>query len=116
MIQDADLLLAISGLFVGWVIKDRQLTNSVVLCGDCTSFSIKSLRLMGADVPDLFLGPSRLGRADLTYSLRMMLVMEGTRKEKKGLEFIFYIFFNLVDLLKSLVAICVRRLYGLCAL
>ena len=32
----------------------------------------------------------------------MMLVMEGARKEKKGLEFIFI--FNLVDLLKSLVA------------
>ena len=31
----------------------------------------------------------------------MMLLMEGTRKEKKGLESFF---FNLVDLLKSLVA------------
>ena len=49
---------------------------------DCTSFSIKSSRLMGADVPDLFLGASRLGLRDLTCSLRMMLVMEGTRKEK----------------------------------
>ena len=57
---------------------------------NCTSFSIKSLRLMGADVPDLFLGPSRLGRADLTYSLRIMLVMEGTRKEKKGLDFFLF--------------------------
>ena len=68
---------------------------------DCTSFSINSSRLMGADVPDLFLGPSRLGCADLTCSLRMILVMEGARKEKKGLEFYF---FNLVDLLKSPVA------------
>ena len=52
-------------------------------------------------MPDLFLGPSRLGRADLTCSLLMMLVMEGTRKEKKGLDFFLK---NLVDLLKSLVA------------
>ena len=73
---------------------------------DCTSFSIKSSRLMGADVPDLFLGLSRLGRADLPCSLRaMMIVMKGTRKKKKGLEFFLK---NLVDLLKSLVAICVR--------
>ena len=83
---------------------------------DCTSFSIKSSRLMGADVPDLFLGPSRLVRADLPCSLRMMLVMEGTRKEKKGLEFFIYFLKNLVDLLKLLVAICVRKLYSLCPL
>ena len=54
-------------------------------------------------MPDLFLGPSQLGRADLTCSLRMMLVMEGTRKEKKGLDFFLFLK-NLVDLLKSLVA------------
>ena len=65
---------------------------------------------MGADVPDIFLGLSQLGRADLPYSLRIMLVMEGTRKEKKGLD--LFLFYNLVDLLKSLVPICVRRLYG----
>ena len=70
---------------------------------DCTSFSVKSSRLMGADVPDLFLGPSRLGCEDFPCSLRMMLVMEGTRKEKKGLEPLFFLK-NLVDLLKSLVA------------
>ena len=58
---------------------------------------------MGADVPDLFLGPSQLVRADLTCSLRIMLVMKGKRKEKKGLIFFFYLK-NLVDLLKSLVA------------
>ena len=64
-------------------------------------------------MPDLFLVQSQLSRVDLPCSLRaMMLVMKGTRKKKKGFEF----FFNLVDLLKSLVAICVRRLYGLCAL
>ena len=53
-------------------------------------------------MPDLFLSTSRLGRADLTCSLRTMLVMEGARKEKKGLESFFLK--NLVDLLKSLVA------------
>ena len=58
---------------------------------------------MGADVPDLFLSTSRLGRADLTCSLLMMLVMEGARKEKKGLESLFFLK-NLVDLLKLLVA------------
>ena len=51
---------------------------------------------------DLFLSSSRLGRADLTFSLHMMLVMEGARKEKKGLESFFLK--NLVNLLKSLVA------------
>ena len=70
---------------------------------NCTSFSIKSSRLKGADVPDLFLVPSQMGRADLTCSLRMMLVMKGTRKEKKGLD-LYFILKNLVDLLKSLVA------------
>ena len=55
---------------------------------------------MGADVLNLFLSASQLGRADFACSLRMMLVMEGARKEKKGLDF----FKNLVDLLKSLVA------------
>ena len=54
---------------------------------------------------DLFLSASRLGRADFSCSLRMMLVMEGARKEKKGLESLFLFFLeNLVDLLKSLVA------------
>ena len=46
---------------------------------------------MGADVPDLFLSTSRLGRGDLTCSLRMMLVMEGARKEKKGLESLLFL-------------------------
>ena len=50
---------------------------------------------------DLFLSVSRLDCVDFSCSLRMMLVMEGARKEKKGLEFYF---FNLVDLLKSPVA------------
>ena len=81
-----------------------------------TSLSTKSLRLMDADVSDHFLVPSRLGRADLPCSLRIMLVMEGTTKEKKGLESFIFFENNLVDLLKSLVAICVRRLYSLCAL
>ena len=52
---------------------------------------------------DLFLSASRLGCVDFACSLRMMLVMEGARKEKKGLESFFFLK-NLVDLLKSLVA------------
>ena len=52
---------------------------------------------------DLFLSASRLGCVDLACSLIMMLVMEGARKEKKGLEFLVCLK-NLVDLLKSLVA------------
>ena len=51
---------------------------------------------------DLFLIASQLGCAELNCSLRMMLVIEGARKEKKGLE--FYFLKNIVDLLKSLVA------------
>ena len=54
-------------------------------------------------MPDLFLSTSRLGREDLTCSLRMMLVMEDARKEKKGLESLYIFLKNLVDLLKSLV-------------
>ena len=72
---------------------------------DNTSLSIKSSRLIGAEVLDLFLSASRLGRADFACSLRMMLVKEGARKEKKGLESFFFFFLeNLVDLLKSPVA------------
>ena len=51
---------------------------------------------------DLFFGASRLDREEFACSLRMILVKEGSRKEKKGLE--FYFLKNLVDLLKSLVA------------
>ena len=93
-------LILVDCLLLGSARTDSsQIAPSCV--DDYSSFSIKSLRLMGADVPDLFLGPSQLGRADLTCSLRMMLVMEGTRKEKKRLDFFLK---NLVDLLKSLVA------------
>ena len=59
---------------------------------------------MGADVLDLLLSASQLGCADLTCSLHMMLVMEGARKEKKGLEFLLLFLKNIVDLLKSPVA------------
>ena len=69
---------------------------------------------MGADVPDLFLGLSRLGQEDLTFSLRMMLVMEGARKEKKGLE--FYFFEKSCQFVEITCSDCVRRFYGLCAL
>ena len=55
-------------------------------------------------MPDLLLSTSRLGRADLTCSLRTMLVMEGARKGKKGLESLYIFLKNLVNLLKSLVA------------
>ena len=69
---------------------------------------------MGADVPDLFLITSQLGRADLTCSLQMMLVMEGARKEKKGLKsFFFEKSFRFVEIACSDY---VRRLYSLCAL
>ena len=53
---------------------------------------------------DLFLSVSQLGCADLNCSLRMMLVMESNRKEKKGLESFLFFLKNLVNLLKSLVA------------
>ena len=52
---------------------------------------------------DIFLSASQLDRADFACSLRMMLVMEGSRKEKKGLESFFFLK-NLVNLLKSPVA------------
>ena len=109
-------LILVDCSFVGSARNDNsRMTPSCV--EDCTSFSLKSSRLMGAEVPDLFLVQSRLGHADLPCSLRaMMLVIKGTRKKKKGLESLFYFLKNLVDLLKLLVAICVRRLYGLCAL
>ena len=52
---------------------------------------------------DLFFSASRLDCVYFACSLRMMLVKEGSRKEKKGLEFLFFLK-NLVDLLKSPVA------------
>ena len=113
MTQDADLPLDLGGLLVGRVSKDWQLTNSSVLCGRLHLF-IHQVFETDAEVPDLFLVQSQLSRADFPYSLRAMrLVMKGTRKEKKELDFFFL---NPVDLMKSLVAICVLRFYGLCAL
>ena len=53
---------------------------------------------------DLFFSASRLDRADFACSLLMMLVKEGARKEKKGLESLRFFLKNLVHLLKSLVA------------
>ena len=107
-------LILVDCSFVGSARTDNsRIAPSCV--DDCTSFSIKSSRLMGTLMPDLFLVQSQLSRMDLPYSLRaIMLVMKGDKKGKKGLEFIFIL--NLVDLLQSFVAICVRRLYGLCAL
>ena len=52
---------------------------------------------------DLFFSASRLDREYFACSLCMMLVKEGARKEKKGLES-FIIKKKFVDLLKSLVA------------
>ena len=66
-------------------------------------------------MPDLFLSTSRLGRADLTCSLRIMLVMEGERKENKGLDF-FCLFENSCRFVEIACSNCVRILYGLCAL
>ena len=53
-------------------------------------------------MPDILLSMSLLDHLDLTCSLIIMLVMEGARKEKKGLD--FFLSFNLVYLLKLLVA------------
>ena len=67
-------------------------------------------------MPDFFLVQSQLSRVDLPCSLgAMMLVMKREKKGNKGLEY-FVCLKNLVDLLKSLVVICIHRLYGLCAL
>ena len=52
---------------------------------------------------DLFLSASQLGRAYLTCSLCMMLVTEGARKEKKGLEYILF-FEKSCRFVESLVA------------
>ena len=49
-------------------------------------------------VLECFFGSPRLDREDFACSLRMMLVMECAREEKKGLDF----FLNLVDLLNRL--------------
>ena len=96
-------LILVDCSFVGSARTDNsRIAPSYV--DDCTSFSIKSSRLMGAAVPTLFLVQSRLICADLPCSLRaMMIVMKDTRKEKKGLEYLFIFLKNLVDLLKSLV-------------
>ena len=77
-------LILVDCLFVGSARTDNsQMAPSCV--DDYTSFSIKYSRLMGAEVPDLFLVQSQLSRADFPCSLRtMMLVMKGTRKERKG--------------------------------
>ena len=68
---------------------------------DCTSFSIKSSRLMGA-VTFLALVQSLLPRVELTCSPHAMTLK------------IFFPF--LVDLFDTAVAVCLRRLYGFCTL
>ena len=65
-----------------------------------TSFSIKSSRLIGAEVLDLFFSSLRLDHAYFVCSLRMMLVKEGARKEKKGLESFLLIYW------KKILSIC----------
>ena len=50
-----------------------------------------------------FFASPRLDCEDFACSLNMMLVKEGARKEKKGLDFYFFLK-NLVDLLKLPVA------------
>ena len=78
-------------------VKYAQTSCDVIRKRSGTSAPISIKDLMDKEVLDLFLSASRLGRTDLTCSLRMMLVMEGTRKEKEGLDLFLK---NLVDLLK----------------
>ena len=49
---------------------------------------------------DLFLSVSQLDCAEFACSLHMILVKECARKEKEGLESLFFFWKNLVDLLK----------------
>ena len=65
--------------------------------------SIKSSRLIVAEVLDLFFGASRLDREDFACSLCMMLSEGRCKKGKERVRF-FIFFENLVNLLKSLVA------------
>ena len=83
-------LILVDYSFVGLSRTDNsQMAPSCV--DDCTSFSIKSSRLMGAAMPDLVLVQSRLSRVDLPCSLRaMMLVMKGDKKGKKGFVSFFF--------------------------
>ena len=72
---------------------------------------------MGEVMPFIALVQSWLSRVDLSYLPHSMtLVLKWDNKERKGLESLFIYFENLVDLLKTPVAVCVRRLYGFCAL
>ena len=69
---------------------------------DCTSFSIKYSRLMGAFTFHALV-QSQLTCVDLTCSPHAMTLK-------------IYFFFFLVDFFETAVAVCVRRLYGFCAL
>ena len=69
---------------------------------DSTSLSIKSSRLIGSEVLDLFFGSPRLDCEDFACSLRMMLSEGRCKKGKERVIFLYIL--NLVDLLKSLVA------------
>ena len=82
-------LILVECSFVGSAsTNSSQMAPSYV--DDCTSFSIKSSRLMVAVMPDLFLVQSRLSRVELPCSLRAItLVLKGDKKERKGLESIF---------------------------
>ena len=71
---------------------------------------------MGAVMPFLALVQSQLIRLDLPCLPRVMtLSVEREQEIRKGLESFFFVE-NLADLLKTVVAVCVRILCGFCAL
>ena len=115
MLKNADFLLDLGAVFIAWVGKDQQLTNSAVLKGRQHFFVYQVFETDRSRCARPFLECVTLGRADFSCSIRMMLVMEGARKEKKGLESLFDIEKS-CQFVKIACSDSVRRLYGLCDL
>ena len=67
--------------------KSARASHDALKKRSSTSAPISLEDLMDKEVLDLFLSASWLGRPEFSCSLHMILVMEGARKEKKGLDF-----------------------------
>ena len=80
----------VESLFAGSASNDSS--RMAPSCVDnCSYFFIKSSRLIGAAMRDLFLVQSQLSSEDLPCSPRAMkLVLKGDKKERKGLESFFF--------------------------
>ena len=101
MVKNADLPLDLGAVFVAWVGKDRQLTNSAVLRGRQHFFVHQVFKTDGSRCARPFLECVTTGLCGLCL-FTTHDASDG--RCKKGKERVIFFLKNLVDLLNSLVA------------